>query len=76
LFKAACDLQLKKVVWASSATVLGLPFKTADPAYAPIDEKIDVLPESSYALSKVLGEEMARQFHRRYNIPFLGLRFR
>ncbi|CAO3688959.1 unnamed protein product [Umbelopsis ramanniana] len=75
IFQAACDLQLKKVVWASSATVLGLPFETADPAYAPIDEKTEVLPESSYALSKVLGEEMARQFHRRYNIPFLGLRF-
>ena len=32
-------------------------------------------PESSYALSKVLGEEMARQFSRWSGIPFVGLRF-
>ena len=31
--------------------------------------------ESSYALSKLLGEEMARQFHRWTGIPFVGLRF-
>ncbi|GAB5587409.1 hypothetical protein Unana1_02309 [Umbelopsis nana] len=75
VFQAACDLKLKKVVWASSETILGLPFEIADPVYAPIDEKSPLLPESSYSLTKVLGEEMARQFHRRYNIPFLGLRF-
>ncbi|HEY7396666.1 MAG TPA: NAD(P)-dependent oxidoreductase, partial [Gaiellaceae bacterium] len=32
-------------------------------------------PESSYALSKVLGEEAARQFSRWSGIPFVGLRF-
>ena len=41
---------------------LGLPFERP-PDYAPVDE-VHVYPESSYALSKVLGEEMARQFHR------------
>ncbi|HSK06844.1 MAG TPA: NAD(P)-dependent oxidoreductase, partial [Acidimicrobiia bacterium] len=41
----------------------------------PIDETIEPRPESSYALSKLIGEEMAAQFHRRSGIPFLALRF-
>ena len=34
-----------------------------------------IRPESSYALSKVLGEEAARQFNRWSGIPIIGLRF-
>ena len=63
VFSAAARLGLKRVVWASSETTLGLPFDTP-PDYAPVDEEHELRPESSYALSKVLGEEMARQFHR------------
>ena len=63
VFAAAARLGLKRVVWASSETTLGLPFDTP-PDYAPVDEEHELRPESSYALSKVLGEEMARQFHR------------
>jgi nucleoside-diphosphate-sugar epimerase len=40
-----------------------------------VDEEHPLRPESSYALSKVLGEEMARQFSRWSGIPFIGLRF-
>ena len=74
VFAAATRLGLKRVVWASSETTLGLPFDTP-PLYAPVDEKHPLRPESSYALSKVLGEEMARQFSRWSGIPFVGLRF-
>jgi nucleoside-diphosphate-sugar epimerase len=74
VFAAAARLGLKRVVWASSETTLGLPFD-APPAYAPIDEEHPLRPESSYALSKVLGEEMARQFSRWNDMPILGLRF-
>jgi nucleoside-diphosphate-sugar epimerase len=70
---AAARLGLKRVVWASSETTLGLPFDRP-PDYAPVDEA-HVYPESSYALSKVLGEEMARQFSRWSGIPIVGLRF-
>ena len=63
------------MVWASSETTIGLPFDKEKPAYAPIDEAHPLYPESSYALSKVLGEEMARQFHRRFGIPITSLRF-
>jgi nucleoside-diphosphate-sugar epimerase len=71
---AAWRLGLKRVVWASSETTLGLPFDEP-PEYAPVDEEHPLRPESSYALSKVLGEEMARQFHRWSGIPIVGLRF-
>jgi nucleoside-diphosphate-sugar epimerase len=74
VFAAAARLGLDRVVWASSETTLGLPF-TQPPDYAPIDEDHELRPESSYALSKVLGEEMARQFSRWSGIPFVGLRF-
>jgi nucleoside-diphosphate-sugar epimerase len=74
-FNAAVVLGLRRVVWASSETTIGLPFERERPAYAPIDEDHPLYPESSYALSKVLSEEMARQFNRRFGIPFIGLRF-
>jgi nucleoside-diphosphate-sugar epimerase len=34
-----------------------------------------VRPETSYALSKVVGEELARTFNRWSGIPIVGLRF-
>ncbi len=74
VFSAAADLKLEKVVWASSETVLGLPFENELPDYAPIDEQQTPYPESSYALSKLLGEQMAAQFNRRFGLPFAGLR--
>lgn len=91
VFSAAALLGLQRVVWASSETVLGLPFgrrharNLLDPAavpghqpepdYVPIDEEHPLRPHSSYSLSKVHGEEMARQFARWSGIPFVGLRF-
>jgi nucleoside-diphosphate-sugar epimerase len=74
VFSAAVRLGVRRVVWASSETTLGTPF-TQPPDYAPVDERHPLRPESSYALSKVLGEEMARQFSRWSAIPFIGLRF-
>jgi nucleoside-diphosphate-sugar epimerase len=73
VFSAATLHRVQRVVWASSETVLGLPFDRP-PDFAPIDETITPRPESSYALSKLLGEEMARQASRRTGLPFLGLR--
>jgi nucleoside-diphosphate-sugar epimerase len=73
VFAAAEMHRLRRVVWASSETVLGLPFDTP-PAFAPIDETIEPRPESSYALSKLVGETMAAQFARRTGIGFVGLR--
>jgi len=75
VFNAAPLLGLRRVVWASSETVLGLPFEREQPAYAPIDEEHPAWPEFSYALSKLISEEMARQFNRWTGIPYVGLRF-
>lgn len=63
VFEAARRLGVTDIVWASSETVLGLPFDTPPP-YAPVDEACPPRPESAYSLSKLLGEEMARQFCR------------
>ena len=73
VFAAAEMHGMRRVVWASSETVLGLPFDTP-PLFAPIDETIEPRPESSYSLSKLAGETMATQFARRTGTGFLGLR--
>jgi nucleoside-diphosphate-sugar epimerase len=73
VFAAAVAHGVRRVVWASSETVLGLPFDIP-PAFAPIDETIEPRPESSYALSKLVGETMAAQFGRRSGTAFVGLR--
>jgi nucleoside-diphosphate-sugar epimerase len=75
VMSAAPLLGLARVVWASSETILGLPFEREHPAYAPVDEEHPPLPESSYALSKLVSEEMARQFSRWTGLPYVGLRF-
>lgn len=73
VFAAAVAHRLRRVVWASSETVLGLPFDRP-PDFAPVDESITPRPESSYALSKLVGETIAGQFARRSGIGFVGLR--
>ena len=73
IFQAAGAVGLEKVVWASSETTLGLPFDP--PLYAPVDEDHYPHPTSTYALSKVVTEEMARHHSKWWNIPFIGFRF-
>lgn len=74
VFEAARRLGIRNVVWASSETVLGLPFETPPP-YVPVDEEVK-LPESAYSLSKLMGEEMAKQFCRwDPEAKIVGLRF-
>ena len=75
VFEAARLLGLQRVVWASSETILGLPFEREQPAYAPIDEDHPPYPESSYSLSKLLAEELGRQLHRWTGTPHVALRF-
>lgn len=74
VFAAATRLAMQRVVWASSETLIGLPFHREQPRYAPIDEEHPLLPESHYALSKLAGEAIAEQFHRWSGIPFVALR--
>jgi nucleoside-diphosphate-sugar epimerase len=73
VFAAAEAHLVSRVVYASSETVLGLPFDDP-PAFAPIDESHPPRPETSYALSKLAGETIAEQFARRTGVPHVGLR--
>ena len=74
VFEAARVAGIRRVVWASSETVLGLPFVVPTP-YAPVDEAYPPRPESTYSLGKVLEEELARQFARwRPGDTLVGLR--
>jgi len=63
VFEAARQLKIRNIVWASSETVLGLPFDRPPP-YVPVDEEYPGRPETAYSLSKLMGEEMAKQFCR------------
>lgn len=75
VFEAARRLTIRNIVWASSETVLGLPFDRPPP-YAPVDEDYPGRPETAYSLSKLLGEEMAKQFCRwDPDLKMVGLRF-
>ncbi|NED99474.1 NAD-dependent epimerase/dehydratase family protein [Phytoactinopolyspora halotolerans] len=74
VFEAARRLGIRNVVWASSETVLGLPFDVPPP-YVPVDEEYPGRPESAYSLSKLLGEQMAEQFCRwEPEMKIIGLR--
>ncbi|UXM93163.1 NAD-dependent epimerase/dehydratase family protein [Paenarthrobacter sp. JL.01a] len=63
VFQAARRAGIKKIVYASSETVLGLPFDI-DPPYIPVDEEYAARPESTYSLVKHLEEQMAIQLTR------------
>jgi nucleoside-diphosphate-sugar epimerase len=75
VFEAARVLGIKNVVFASSETVLGLPFENPPP-YVPVDEEYDPRPETAYSLGKLVDETIARQFARwDPALKIVGLRF-
>lgn len=63
VFQAARRAGIRRLVYASSETVLGLPFDV-DPPYLPVDEEYPARPESTYSLVKHLEEQMAVQLTR------------
>src|SRR5512132_286314 len=75
VFSAARRAGVTNIVWASSETVLGLPFDTPPP-YIPVDEGYPPRPESTYSLVKTLEEAMAVQLCRwNAELKMIGLRF-
>jgi nucleoside-diphosphate-sugar epimerase len=75
VFQAARRAGIKKLVYASSETVLGLPFDV-DPPYIPVDEEYPARPESTYSLVKHLEEQMAIEMTRwDPDLSITGLRF-
>lgn len=73
---AAVKLGIPKVIFASSETTYGVCFADGErlPDYIPIDEEHPVVPEDSYAMSKVVNEVTARSFQRRSGIDIYGIR--
>jgi nucleoside-diphosphate-sugar epimerase len=63
VFQAARRSGVKTIVYASSETLLGIPFD-APPPYLPLDENYDSRPESIYAVVKHLEEELAQKLVR------------
>lgn len=72
---AARRAGVKNIVWASSETVLGLPFDLPPP-YIPVDEEYPPRPNSTYSLVKTLEERMAVELCRwDPSLKMIGLRF-
>jgi UDP-glucose 4-epimerase len=75
VFTAAQVAGITDIVWASSETLLGIPFDSPPP-YLPVDEEYPARPETSYALAKHLEEKMAAEISRRDPaLKMIGLRF-
>ena len=75
VFWAAVRLGIRRIVYASSETVLGLPFDVPPP-YIPVDEEYPPRPESVYSLVKTLEERMAVELVRWHpDLSITALRF-
>ena len=75
VFESCRIAGIKNIVFASSETVLGLPFDNPPP-YVPVDEDYFPRPETAYSLGKLLDETMAAQFCRwDKDLKIVGLRF-
>lgn len=74
VFSAAVQTGIKNIVWASSESVLGLPFDRMPPRI-PLDESV-ARPETTYSLGKFLEEQMAGVLAGRDpELKMLALRF-
>ena len=48
LLRGTAALGLRRVVWASSETTLGLSFADEAPRYAPVDEDFGMVPYEAF----------------------------
>lgn len=76
VIEAAVKLGVPKIIFASSETTYGVCFADGvrKPEYLPVDEDHPVVPEDSYAMSKVVNEATARSFQRRSGADIYGIR--
>ena len=75
VFWASVRLGIRRIVYASSETVLGLPFDVPPP-YIPVDEEYPARPESVYSLVKTLEEQLATELVRWHpDLSITALRF-
>lgn len=76
VFEAAANLGIDRVIQGSSMSVLGYPFfyHRFAPESIPVDETHPTQPQDPYALSKLVGEEIAKAFVRRTKMVAISLR--
>lgn len=75
VFQAAAALGISRVVWGSSETIHGYPFEHVAPVDIPVTEASAAQPQNSYALSKLMTEQMAEHMHKMFGTTFIGLRY-
>ena len=69
VIEACRDNNIKKLVFSSSASVYG------NALYIPMDEDHPFNNETFYGATKIAGEQMLHAFHKRYGLPYVGLRY-
>ncbi|MGN7455925.1 NAD-dependent epimerase/dehydratase family protein [Paenibacillus pasadenensis] len=77
VLEAAAGLGISRVAAASSESIYGWCFARHRfaPQHAPVDESHPLLPQESYGLSKIAGEQAMAMFHRRTGMQAVALRF-
>ncbi|MGG6312291.1 NAD-dependent epimerase/dehydratase family protein [Paenibacillus macerans] len=75
ILEACKDLNISKLVWASSETVLGYPFVPEELSYLPVDEEHPTFAKSSYAMAKALTEQLTGMYRKLTNAQLVSLRF-
>lgn len=76
VLEAAVKLGIRKVIFASSETTYGVCFAHGErkPDYIPVDEEHPVIPDDSYAMSKVVNEVTGRSFQHRSGFDIYAIR--
>ena len=69
VIEACAARQVKRLVYSSSASVYG------DAVVEPMDEDHPFMNTNFYGATKVAGEQMARAFHHRWGLDYVGLRY-
>ena len=69
VLEACVNNNIKRLVWSSSASVYG------DAVEEPMTEDHPFNNQNFYGATKICGEAMARAFHHRDKLDFVGLRY-
>jgi UDP-glucose 4-epimerase len=69
VLEACVANNVKRLVWSSSASVYG------DAIEEPMTEDHPFNNKNFYGATKIAGEAMARAFHHRYGLDYVGLRY-
>ena len=69
VLEACVNNGIERLVWSSSASVYG------DAVQVPMTEEHPFNNRNFYGATKIAGEAMARAFHDRYGLDYVGLRY-